>query len=204
MAVVHRRTFVSLMLVVGILLLAAAPAEAARPSASPLRPTVDMYRSIQLAQQYAVAYTGALAAVEPYVVALGNALVLLAPAGVLGGIDADTVRSIRAGLRVVNGKLADGTIKIPAAVLRSGLRVLDGWTGTYWNWWGQTSCISHSDLWNAQNGLFAGVVVAALEHAMWGLGIGFGVALWFFMWADHGNGACYNQPWAGPGWMSSQ
>jgi hypothetical protein len=136
---------------------------------------------------------------------------LSAPAAVLAGIPLADLTSLNASVSVLNSDIRAGRVRTyPGGLVQptgaKSLVLSDGSTGTFYNWWGTSHCISHRDLSNYQNGY---ATYAALAVLAWVVDIGLaavvGVAYWIFTTYDRGNGACMSSPWGGGYiWMSSQ
>jgi hypothetical protein len=153
-----------------------------------------------------------IAALNPYIVRnTDGSVAVQAPAAVLAGIPVADLASLNASVSVLNsgvraGRLTTYTGGLVQLTGANSLVLSDGRTGTFYNWWGISDCISHADLANYRTGYATGAVVAALMFAVdEGLGAVVAVAFWFFTMFDRGNGACANQPWGGGYmWMSPQ
>jgi hypothetical protein len=136
---------------------------------------------------------------------------LSAPAAVLAAIPAADLASLNASVSVLNSGVRAGRLTTyPGGLVQptgaNSLVLLDGRTGTFYNWWGTSHCISHHDLADYRNGFVQGAVIAVLAFAIdVGLGVAYAVVYAFFVMFDRGNGACINATWGGaPIWMSSQ
>ncbi len=148
----------------------------------------------------------------PYlVVRADQTIAIQAPSTVRKTVPAHDWAILASGVEVLNAKIRAGELATTAAgqVYRPSaepvLATQDGATGQFTNWWGQSWCISDSDLSAWQAGYYVAAVAAILAVFDPVLGAVAAAVAATFVAFDNGNGSCFNQAWSGaPSWWSSQ
>jgi hypothetical protein len=168
-----------------------------------------------------LAFLATAQALAPYVVRESDGTLSLdAPGAAVNGLQPKYVSELRAGLRVLNAKVAAGELQTTegGAVFdpkADSLNVQGGWTGHGYSWWGQYWCLSHTDLWRLHNYLTSGStlwltgsilgLIAAIPGTYGLVAVFIGLYFYWMLSVDYGNGSCLNASWAGgPLWVTSQ